>query len=202
MPDTQADPHLPRAASRGARRAGGCVRDRRDREAPRAGGRHRGAEPKHERCSSCSRRADGSSRSSTSISAAAASCARHSAKRRRSPTPCSPCRGSARRRSSRRDPRRRRTAGSGRSREGKVMTAFAMTEPEAGSDVGGIATTARHEGCRLRPRRHQDAHLQRRDRRSLRRVRVHRPRQGRQGDQLLSGAGGCAWASGSRARKC
>jgi acyl-CoA dehydrogenase len=30
--------------------------------------------------------------------------------------------------------------------EGKVMTAFAMTEPEAGSDVAGIATTARHEG--------------------------------------------------------
>jgi acyl-CoA dehydrogenase len=30
--------------------------------------------------------------------------------------------------------------------QGKVMTAFAMTEPEAGSDVAGIATTARHEG--------------------------------------------------------
>ena len=30
--------------------------------------------------------------------------------------------------------------------EGKVMTAFAMTEPEAGSDVAGIATTARREG--------------------------------------------------------
>ncbi len=30
--------------------------------------------------------------------------------------------------------------------EGKVMTAFAMTEPQAGSDVAGIATTARHEG--------------------------------------------------------
>ena len=30
--------------------------------------------------------------------------------------------------------------------QGKVMTAFAMTEPEAGSDVAGIATTARREG--------------------------------------------------------
>jgi acyl-CoA dehydrogenase len=30
--------------------------------------------------------------------------------------------------------------------EGKVMTAFAMTEPEAGSDVVGIATTARRDG--------------------------------------------------------
>jgi acyl-CoA dehydrogenase len=31
--------------------------------------------------------------------------------------------------------------------EGKVMTAFAMTEPEAGSDVAGITTTARREGA-------------------------------------------------------
>jgi acyl-CoA dehydrogenase len=30
--------------------------------------------------------------------------------------------------------------------QGKLMTAFAMTEPEAGSDVAGIATTARREG--------------------------------------------------------
>ena len=30
--------------------------------------------------------------------------------------------------------------------QGKVMTAFAMTESEAGSDVAGIATTARREG--------------------------------------------------------
>ncbi|HEU4523639.1 MAG TPA: acyl-CoA dehydrogenase family protein [Gemmatimonadales bacterium] len=30
--------------------------------------------------------------------------------------------------------------------EGRVMTAFAMTEPGAGSDVGAIATTARREG--------------------------------------------------------
>ena len=29
--------------------------------------------------------------------------------------------------------------------DGKVMTAFAMTEPDAGSDVAGIATTARRE---------------------------------------------------------
>ncbi len=29
---------------------------------------------------------------------------------------------------------------------GEVMTAFAMTEPEAGSDVGAIATTARRDG--------------------------------------------------------
>jgi len=30
--------------------------------------------------------------------------------------------------------------------QGKVMTAFAMTEPDAGSDVAAIATTARREG--------------------------------------------------------
>ena len=30
--------------------------------------------------------------------------------------------------------------------QGKVLTAFAMTEPEAGSDVAGIATTARRDG--------------------------------------------------------
>jgi len=30
--------------------------------------------------------------------------------------------------------------------QGKVMTAFAMTEPEAGSDVSGLATTARRSG--------------------------------------------------------
>lgn len=30
--------------------------------------------------------------------------------------------------------------------DGKVMTAFAMTEPQAGSDVAGIATTARRDG--------------------------------------------------------
>jgi acyl-CoA dehydrogenase len=30
--------------------------------------------------------------------------------------------------------------------QGKVLTAFAMTEPEAGSDVGAIATTARRDG--------------------------------------------------------
>jgi len=31
--------------------------------------------------------------------------------------------------------------------EGKLMTAFAMTEPEAGSDVASIATTARRDGA-------------------------------------------------------
>ena len=34
----------------------------------------------------------------------------------------------------------------GRIAEGKVMTAFAMTEPGAGSDVAGIASTARRDG--------------------------------------------------------
>ena len=86
------------------------------------------------------------------------------------------------------EPRRRRTAGSGRSPQGKVMTAFAMTEPGAGSDVAAIATTARRED-RLRPRRQQDADLQRGNRRPLHRVRLDRPRQGRQGHQLLPGAG-------------
>ena len=69
------------------------------------------------------------------------------------------------------------------------MTAFAMTEPEAGSDVGGDRHHRPARGIGLRPRRREDADLQRRHRRSLRRVRLHRPGQGRQGDQLLPGAG-------------
>ena len=72
------------------------------------------------------------------------------------------------------------------------MTAFAMTEPEAGSDVAAHRDDRPARGIGLRPRRRQDPDLQRRHRRSLRRLRLHRPDQGRQGDQLLPGAGGCA----------
>ena len=45
------------------------------------------------------------------------------------------------------DRRRRRSAGSGRSPQGKVMTAFAMTEPDAGSDV---AAHRHHRAARRR----------------------------------------------------
>ena len=89
-----------------------------------------------------------------------------------------------------------------RSPRGTVMTAFAMTEPEAGSDVAGIATTARREGSGYVAQRGEDADLQRRHRRSLRRLRLHRPGQGRQGDQLLPGAGGHARAPVRARRRC
>ena len=36
---------------------------------------------------------------------------------------------------------------------GRAIAGFAMTEPEAGSDVGAIATTARRDGAGLRARR-------------------------------------------------
>ena len=65
---------------------------------------------------------------------------------------------------------------------GEAMTAFAMTEPEAGSDVRGLATTARSQirtggrgdGWRLDGRK--TLHLQRRHRRLL--LRLRRDRRG------------------------
>ena len=175
------DPHLSRAPSHVPRRARRRIRDGRGRHARRAGGRRRGPGARRGPCSSCSARAAGSSRFSISISEGAASCGRRWARRHRSPTRCSPCRGSAPPRSCWPDRRRRRTAGSGRSPQGKVMTAFAMTEPEAGSDV---AAHRHHRPARrigLCARRHQDPDLQRRHRRPLRRVRLHRPGQGAKG---------------------
>ena len=57
---------------------------------------------------------------------------------------------------------------------GEVITAVAMTEPDAGSDVKGIRTTRAARRRRLRPQRHEDVHHQRRPRRSLLRRRQDR----------------------------
>ncbi len=59
---------------------------------------------------------------------------------------------------------------------GEVITAVAVTEPDAGSDVKGIRTTARRRAGRLRPQRHEALHHQRRPRRSVLRRREDRRR--------------------------
>ncbi len=54
---------------------------------------------------------------------------------------------------------------------GEAMTAFAMTEPEAGSDVSGARHDRAPQRRRMGARGPQDAHLQRRHRRRLLRLR-------------------------------
>ena len=62
-------------------------------------------------------------------------------------------------------------------RDGEAIAAFALSEPEAGSDVAALATTATPDGAVARPpRRRQDLDLERRHRRSLRRLRAQRRR--------------------------
>ena len=51
---------------------------------------------------------------------------------------------------------------------GEAIAAFALTEPECGSDAANIAMTARRDGDGWRARRRKDLHLQRRHRRFLR----------------------------------
>ena len=60
--------------------------------------------------------------------------------------------------------------------ESAKLASFCLTEPDAGSDVSGMKTTAGEEGRQVRPQRLQVLHHQRR----LRRL-VHRLRQDRQG---------------------
>ena len=45
---------------------------------------------------------------------------------------------------------------------GRKIGCFLLTEPDAGSDAGGIATTYKREGDRIRHQRQQDLHHQRR----------------------------------------
>ena len=70
--------------------------------------------------------------------------------------------------------RRRRRAGCRRSSPARAISAVAVTEPDAGSDVKGIRTTARRDGDALRAQRRQDVHHQRRARRPLLRRRQDR----------------------------
>ena len=52
--------------------------------------------------------------------------------------------------------------------EGRVLGAFGLTEPDAGSDARGIRTRAERAGRWVADQRPQDVHLQRRDRHVLR----------------------------------
>ena len=61
-----------------------------------------------------------------------------------------------------------------KTRSGKAIAAFALTEAASGSDVANITTAARRDGDGLRHRRREELDLQRRHRRSLCRLRPHR----------------------------
>jgi len=92
--------------------------------------------------------------SSKSSAEAPPPCERPFRCRRRSPRPR--CYGSAR--------RTRRTSGSC-AREGTKLGAWALTEPQAGSDAGNLQTTARLDGRRVGPQRAEAVHLERQHRR-------------------------------------
>ena len=68
-----------------------------------------------------------------------------------------------------------------RTRAGTAIAAFALTEPESGSDVAGDRDDRAARRRRLRARRREDLDLERRHRRPLRRLRAHRRGAGRQG---------------------
>ena len=72
--------------------------------------------------------------------------------------------------------RRRRRAGCRRSSPGRAITAVAVTEPDAGSDVKGHPHHRAPRRRRLRAQRLQDVHHQRRPRRPLFRRRQDRAR--------------------------
>ena len=65
--------------------------------------------------------------------------------------------------------------------EGRVLGAFGLTEPDAGSDARGIQTARRAPRRRMADQRAQDLHLQRGDRHVVRRhaARTHRNRRRR-----------------------
>ena len=68
---------------------------------------------------------------------------------------------------------------------GERVCAFALTEPEAGSDVASMRTHGAPRGRHVDPRRREGLHLQRRHRASLRRVRERRSREGQEGHQRV-----------------
>ena len=80
-------------------------------------------------------------------------------------------------------PARRRLQGARSCRSvarGDCIAAFALSEPEAGSDVAAMTTAApRADGERLRAGRRKDLDLERRHRRRLHRLRPHRRGAGR-----------------------
>ncbi len=80
---------------------------------------------------------------------------------------------------------------------GEIITAIAMTEPGAGSDLQGRSHHRRRQGRPLPRQRLQDVHQQRHQRRPGHRGRAHRPRGRPQGHQP---AGPRARHGGLRAR--
>ena len=62
---------------------------------------------------------------------------------------------------------------------GEALAAFALTEPQAGSDAGAIALTVRPQQRRLRAQWREDLDFQRRDRRPVCRLRAYRGGTGR-----------------------
>ena len=77
--------------------------------------------------------------------------------------------------------RRRRERYLPRVARGEAIAAFALSEPDAGSDVAALACQRARRRRRLRARRREDLDLQRRHRRLLRRVRAHRRGAGARG---------------------
>ena len=112
-----------------------------------------------------------------STRARSASRARRSRATTASPTSRSRCRASARARSASpaRDEQKARYLP--RVARGEAIAAFALSEPDAGSDVAAMACAARARRRRLRARRREDLDLERRHRRLLRRLRAHRRRE-------------------------
>ena len=113
-------------------------------------------------------------RSTGPTCAASRSPARRSLIMRRSPISPSPCRAWARARS-RCSARSSRSAnGCRRVAAGEAIAAFAMTEPECGSDAANMSTSAMRDGNEWVLVGEKTLHLQRRDRGFLRDLRAHR----------------------------
>ena len=72
-----------------------------------------------------------------------------------------------------------------RSIAGEIIGAYAITEPNTGSDAAGLASRAEKTQRRLRHQRPQELHHQRDDLRLLPGRRLHRPHQARRGHQRL-----------------
>jgi hypothetical protein len=125
-------------------------------------------EPKPANCSACSAAAPGSARFSRRISGAAVWCAKPWRRPLRWQTLSLPSRHWARPLLIAGGPSLRDRWVTG-AVEGRLMSAFAMTEPEAGSDVASMTTTARGRRS-LRTQWDQDIHLQRGNRRLVHRL--------------------------------
>ena len=111
--------------------------------------------------------------------AASRSPARRSPIIRRSPISPSPCRASDRARSRLFGTIEQKREWLPQVASGEAIAAFAMTEPECGSDAANIADLGDARRQRMGAGRREDLHLQRRHRRFLRDLRAHRRRRRR-----------------------